>query len=226
MENVNFAITINLSLALEDDRANIRINNVELKPAIISLPIRLSVQRQPDTVQPKRKTIHGIVLESARKHVSETGLNEFSGADLLRLARETYSDLKRSSFSAHVIAAAPNHSSYHHYEMKKDYLFYLGNGKYKLEEKYLDPISDTDIRPSDEVRQYTKKQYIDPAREIGESYVSIRAGNVHKELGFSQRLPLVCGALRSRKFLELCEIELVETEGPDNSTTTTFKYII
>ena len=226
MKDINFAITINLSLTLEEDKANISIKNVDLKPAIISLPIRLSAQEQPTTVEIKKKTIHNIVLETARKWISDTGLNEFAAADLLHLARETYPDLKRNTFSAQVIAAAPNHTSWEHYPNRKDYLIYLGNGKYKLDEKYLDPIQDANIKPSDQVRQYAKKQYIDSAKEKGEGYVSIRAGDVHKELGFSQRLPLVCGALRSRKFLELCEIELVKTEGPENSTTTTFKYKI
>jgi hypothetical protein len=54
--------------------------------------------------------------------------------------------------------------------------------------------------------------------------LSIRAGDIHKELGFSRRIPVVCSALRSRKFLKNCGIELTYIDGPNNSTTTSFTY--
>ena len=55
------------------------------------------------------------------------------------------------------------------------------------------------MRPSDRVRDYVKRKYIDPAKKDGKETLSIRAGDIHKELGFSRRIPVVCSALRSRK---------------------------
>jgi hypothetical protein len=45
--------------------------------------------------------------------------------------------MKRNSWAGHVIASAPNHPSYNHFATKKDYFRYLGNGTYKLEDRYL-----------------------------------------------------------------------------------------
>jgi 5-methylcytosine-specific restriction protein B len=69
-----------------------------------------------------------------------------------------------------------------------------------------------------------KRKYIDPAKKEGKKTLSIRAGNIHKELGFSRRIPVVCSALRSRKLSKNCDIELTYIGGPNNSTTTTYTY--
>ena len=135
MSTIDFAITINMSLNLKEEQASISIKNVELKPAILSLPIRLSIEDQPVMAgQAEKKTIHDIVLETAKKYVSGKRVNEFGAADLFHLALETYPDLKRNSFGANVIAAAPDHSSWKHYANTKDYLTYLGKGRYKLKD--------------------------------------------------------------------------------------------
>lgn len=226
MNSIDFTISINLSLDLNENKANISIKNVNLNPAIVSLPMRLPIQEQQVIAGGRKKTIHDIALETAKRFVSETGAIEFTAANLYNLALEDYPQLKRNSFSAHVIAAAPDHPSHGHYANRKDYLIYLGDGKYRLKENHGQQRETVSIRPSDLVRQYAKKQYIDTTRDEGKDKVSIRAGNVHNELGFSQRLPLVCAALRSKKFLELCNIDLVKVIGPKNSTTTIFMYKI
>ena len=38
MKELDFSITINLSLTLKEDKASINIKNVDLKPAVFSLP--------------------------------------------------------------------------------------------------------------------------------------------------------------------------------------------
>ncbi|MGD9301818.1 MAG: hypothetical protein PVI13_09585, partial [Desulfobacterales bacterium] len=68
------------------------------------------------------------------------------------------------------------------------------------------------------------KKYIDPARKSGKKSISVRAGDIHKELGFSRRIPVVCSALRSRKLQKKCDITLTYVGGPNNSVTTTFAY--
>ena len=131
MRTVDFAITINVSLVLGRDKANLSIKNVDLRPAVISIP--LSNQETLITQErPKKKTIHEIVLETARNHVNKTGRRKFTAANLFKLVRETYPSMKRGTFSAHVIAAAPEHPSWKHYANRKGYLVYLGKGTYRL----------------------------------------------------------------------------------------------
>ena len=225
MQELNFSITINLSLTLKEDKASINIKNVDLIPAVISLPVRLNSR---DGISPpktqKKKTIHDIILQTAKNCVVDAGQNKFTGAKLFHLALLNHPGLKRNTFAAQVIAAAPNHSSHRHYPNQKDYFTYLGKGSYKLNQKYLKISEDRMLRPSDRVRDHVKIKYIDPAKEDGKNSLSIRAGDIHKELGFSRRIPVVCSALRSRKLQKKCDIELTYVGGPNNSTTTTFAY--
>ena len=80
------------------------------------------------------------------------------------------------------------------------------------------------MRPSDRIRDHVKRKYIDPAKKDGKKSLSIRAYDIHKELGFSRRIPVVCSALRSRKLQKKCDIKLTYVGGPNNSTTTTCAY--
>ncbi len=75
-----------------------------------------------------------------------------------------------------------------------------------------------------QVRDYAVKTYIAPARAMGKSTVKIRAGDVHKALNFTNRLPLVCSALHALGFRRDQNMKLVDIDGPGSSTTTTFTF--
>ena len=79
---------------------------------------------------------------------------------------------------------------------------------------------------ADRIRQYLKEQYLDAARLRGVNIVRIVAGDVHKELGLSNRVPNVCQVLHSPKFLNENRLVLEKFEGPPSglSTTATFTY--
>ena len=81
---------------------------------------------------------------------------------------------------------------------------------------------------SDLVRQHARDTYLRPARHRGEKTVSIHVGTVHKVLALNNRVPLVCAALKSKKFLEENALSLVSKTGPPSgqSTTVTFTYEI
>ena len=224
MEELDFSITINLSLTLMEDKASINIKNVDLMPAVVSLPVRLKSQDRRASSNSEKMTIHDIILQTSQKYVVDSGQNRFTGAKLFHLSRLNHPSLKRNTFAARVISAAPNHPSHRHYPNQKDYFFYLGKGYYKLNKKYLKIDEKQLLRPSDRVRDHIKRKYIDPAKKAGKKTLSIRAGDIHKELGFSRRIPVVCSALRSRKLSKSCDIELTYIGGPNNSTTTTFTY--
>lgn len=76
------------------------------------------------------------------------------------------------------------------------------------------------------VRDYTLKEYIEPARRRGDLTVKVVAGEVQRGVQLSNRVPLVCQALRSRKFLAENGLILEKWDGPQSglSTTVTFTY--
>ncbi len=224
MKKLNFSITINLTLDLKKDRASIKVENVDLVPAVVSLPVSFDSRYKIDTVSNKKKAIHNIMLETAKKYVLDSGQNKFTGAKLFNLALVRHPGLKRNTFAARVIAAAPNHPSHRHSSNRKDYFSYLGKGVYKLNPKYLGVPADQILPPSDRVREHVKRKHIDPAKRAGKKSLSLRAGDIHRELGFTRRIPVVCSALRSRKLQKKCDIKLSYIDGHNNTTTATFTY--
>jgi hypothetical protein len=83
------------------------------------------------------------------------------------------------------------------------------------------------MNDSDRVRKYVANQYIAPARLSGTKTVTVRAGDVHKAMEWDlKKVPQVCSALSTRKFLSLANVELIERKGPPSgqSTTVEFKF--
>jgi hypothetical protein len=76
------------------------------------------------------------------------------------------------------------------------------------------------------VRSYVERNVVDPARREGRLEFSVIAGDVHKALGFSNLVPLVCQALRSKILLKKNGLELKSEAGPPSglSTTMVFTY--
>jgi len=84
---------------------------------------------------------------------------------------------------------------------------------------------------TDKVRFTASRQYIEPARRRGESKVEIHSGVLNKALVAQKllppnRLPIVCNALKSSKFLKENHLVLEQVKGPPsgNSSTVTFVY--
>jgi len=82
------------------------------------------------------------------------------------------------------------------------------------------------ITPSDKTRLYCREKYIIPARAKGQKEVTIRSGDVHRELNFTNRLPLVCSALGSKKFESMARVKRKSIEGPTNGANTEFTFQI
>lgn len=82
------------------------------------------------------------------------------------------------------------------------------------------------MKQSDQVLQYVLRSYIEPAKQRGDSAISVKAGDVHKALRWNNRVPSVCQALSSKRFLEQNHLTLIEKQGPPSglSTTTVFTY--
>jgi hypothetical protein len=82
------------------------------------------------------------------------------------------------------------------------------------------------ISHADRVRDYARREYIEPARARRQPTVRVVAGEVQKAVHLSNRVSLVCQALKSHKFLAENHLLLEKWEGPPSgmSTTVTFTY--
>jgi hypothetical protein len=82
------------------------------------------------------------------------------------------------------------------------------------------------VTHADRVRDYARREYIEPARKRRQSMVRVVAGEVQKGVHLSNRVSLVCQALKSHKFLAENHLLLEKWEGPPSgmSTTVAFTY--
>lgn len=77
---------------------------------------------------------------------------------------------------------------------------------------------------ADDVRDHCEVHYINPARTCGQSTVLIRAGDVHADLGYKNRLPLVCSAIGAQIFEQRCRVQRIGVAGPHTGANTTFTF--
>ncbi len=77
---------------------------------------------------------------------------------------------------------------------------------------------------ADAVRAHCGTKIVEPARAAGRTEVEIRAGDVHGDLGYKNRLPLVCSALGAAIFEERYRVRRTAVEGPLNGSNTVFKF--
>ena len=73
---------------------------------------------------------------------------------------------------------------------------------------------------NEEVQRYVLSTYVGPAKVRGESTIRIKAGDVHRDLHWVNRVPSVCTTLGSKKFQRETGLELIEREGPPSGMGT------
>jgi hypothetical protein len=69
---------------------------------------------------------------------------------------------------------------------------------------------------ADQIRQFVYKQRIVPARSAGLKEVTVRAGDIHKEMGLFSKMPSVCSVLDGRKLCDLASLAITHRRGPPN----------
>ncbi|MDP2900782.1 MAG: hypothetical protein Q8O47_07425 [Candidatus Bathyarchaeota archaeon] len=77
---------------------------------------------------------------------------------------------------------------------------------------------------ADEIRLFVYNNYVSPARKKGLNQITVRAGEIHTQMGLSQRLPAVCSALGTKKIETEFNISRIEIKGPVNGSNTFFTY--
>src|SRR5437868_62492 len=71
------------------------------------------------------------------------------------------------------------------------------------------------------VCEFVRDRYLRPAARARKKSFRVIVGDVHRQLGLSNRVPLVCNALTSKKFLENNGLRIVERTGPPSGLSTT-----
>jgi hypothetical protein len=80
---------------------------------------------------------------------------------------------------------------------------------------------------ADDIREYSAKAFVGPARQRGQGRFSILVGDVVRELRLYRSIPAVCSALKTKEFRRANGLRLVDETGPSRSglsTTTVFTY--
>ena len=80
------------------------------------------------------------------------------------------------------------------------------------------------MKNADGIREYARDKYVVSARARGANRFSIRAGDIVRDLALVGRAPAVCSALKSRRFCEHNNLQLVEATGPKSGQSTTVVY--
>jgi hypothetical protein len=78
------------------------------------------------------------------------------------------------------------------------------------------------------IREYIRTRYLEPARQRRETLVTVRAGDVHRELGLRNRVPNVCQVMESRLLEKEAGVKVSSKQGPPSGrgTTLTVTYAV
>ena len=74
------------------------------------------------------------------------------------------------------------------------------------------------------IRQFVRDHYIAPARAAGHAEITIRAGDVHREMSLTNAMPAVCSAIGSSKFDEFAGVTRTALTGPANGANVYFTF--
>ena len=75
---------------------------------------------------------------------------------------------------------------------------------------------------ADRIRDFVFATYVQPALDAGDTKVTVRAGDVHDSMLLSGRMPAVCGAVGSDKFLTQHNLQLLDRKGPTQGANVFF----
>jgi hypothetical protein len=78
------------------------------------------------------------------------------------------------------------------------------------------------------IRDYIRVRYVEPARKRKETLVTLRAGDIHRELGLRNRVPNVCQAMESKLLEKQAGVRVSSKQGPPSGrgTTLTVTYTV
>ena len=79
---------------------------------------------------------------------------------------------------------------------------------------------------ADSIREFVNRIWIEPARKVGRSEVTVRSGDIHTDMGLESRMPAVCSALDAGKFEDSFRVRKSKRVGPKQSSTVEWTFAI
>lgn len=79
---------------------------------------------------------------------------------------------------------------------------------------------------AEDIRIYCRDKYVIPARLQGEKQITIRVGDIHKELGLKSRFGSVDDAIGANVFQDMARVTRVSKSGPPHAPNATFIFKI
>ncbi len=133
------------------------------------------------------KPVWQMVREAAEE------LKEFAARDVKEFIRDRYTgdNVNEATIGAQVIACSVNHPSAHHYPDRERFLFYLGNGRYRM-------ASPEEIESYDILPEIGKT--ITEHKSEGKYFVQLKNGQIRIPRPIIQKM-----ALKNHDFLALVE---------------------
>ncbi len=77
---------------------------------------------------------------------------------------------------------------------------------------------------ADRIRHFALDHYVAPARAKGQHVLTIRVGDVHREMGLANAMPAVCSAIGSNKFEQIAQVRPTNRTGPANGANVYFEF--
>lgn len=68
-------------------------------------------------------------------------------------------------------------------------------------------------RLADQIRAHAGKK-VESARKRGEMEIKFRAGDIHREMGLTNRYPAIASAIQAKKFSDFYRVQLMDERGP------------
>jgi len=80
------------------------------------------------------------------------------------------------------------------------------------------------MRQADRILQHVVTAHFVPAWKMATPAIELRAGDLHKDMGLSDRVPAVCSVLGSERLQKLTRTRLVERRGPQQGANAVFVF--
>lgn len=81
-----------------------------------------------------------------------------------------------------------------------------------------------EMTQAERIRQFTLDHYVAPARAEGHRMITIRAGDIHRDMKLANAMPAVCSAIGSNKFERVAQVAPINRTGPANGANVYFQF--
>ena len=77
---------------------------------------------------------------------------------------------------------------------------------------------------ADKIRRHVRERHVLPAQRRGDKTVTVRSGDIHREMELTDRMPAVCAALDDHVFQEQAGVIMVRRLGRHQGATVEWQF--